>query len=42
MGEGISGNLVFHQAQEEAPTSIDGTVKGLKPVSEVQLCDGAK
>jgi hypothetical protein len=23
------------QAQEEAPTSIDGTIKGLTPVSDV-------
>mmetsp|Transcript_109072 Transcript_109072/g.307472 ORF Transcript_109072/g.307472 Transcript_109072/m.307472 type:complete len:154 (+) Transcript_109072:23-484(+) len=30
-GEGISGNLILHQAQEEAPTSIDGTIKGLQP-----------
>ncbi len=59
LGEGISGNLIFHQvmkfilfslaiiseltdfsvcqAQEEAPTSIDGTIKGLKPVSVCQM-----
>ena len=30
-GDAISGSLIFHQAQEEAPTSIDGTIKGLAP-----------
>ena len=30
-GEGITGTLIFHQAQEEAPTSIDGQIKGLIP-----------
>jgi Cu-Zn family superoxide dismutase len=30
-GEGISGSLILHQAQEEAPTSIDGTITGLHP-----------
>jgi hypothetical protein len=38
LGDGISGNLVFHQAQEEAPTSIDGTIKGLKPVRFHPVC----
>ena len=32
-GDSITGTLIFHQAQEEAPTSIDGTIKGLLPVS---------
>ena len=30
-GEGLSGSLVFYQAQEEAPTTIDGQIKGLIP-----------
>ena len=30
-GDGIKGELIFHQAQEEAPTSIDGQIKGLTP-----------
>ena len=30
-GDGISGNLMFYQAQEEAPTTIDGQIKGLMP-----------
>jgi len=32
-GDGITGNLMLHQAQEEAPTTIDGVIKGLTPVS---------
>ena len=31
-GDGITGNLMLHQAQEEAPTTIDGVIKGLTPV----------
>jgi hypothetical protein len=31
--DGITGSLIFHQAQEEAPTTIDGVIKGLQPVS---------
>eukprot|EP01038_Epipyxis_sp_PR26KG_P015821 gene15821-21430_t len=31
LGEGIFGTLTLHQAQEEAPTSIDGVIKGLAP-----------
>ena len=30
-GDGISGSLLFHQAQEDAPTTIEGTVRGLTP-----------
>eukprot|EP01039_Chlorochromonas_danica_P008283 gene8284-9133_t len=30
-GEGIYGTLILHQAQEEAPTTIDGTIRGLAP-----------
>ena len=30
-GDGISGTLLFHQAQEDAPTSIEGVVRGLAP-----------
>jgi Cu-Zn family superoxide dismutase len=30
-GEGVKGELIFHQSQEEAPTSIDGQIKGLTP-----------
>lgn len=31
-GDGITGSLMLHQAQEEAPTTIDGVIKGLTPV----------
>ncbi len=31
-GDGIEGTLILHQAQEEAPTTIDGTIRGLVPV----------
>jgi Cu-Zn family superoxide dismutase len=31
IGEGISGSLNFHQAQEDAPTTIEGTIRGLAP-----------
>jgi Cu/Zn superoxide dismutase len=27
----IEGTLILHQAQEEAPTTIDGTIRGLVP-----------
>mmetsp|Transcript_21727 Transcript_21727/g.21029 ORF Transcript_21727/g.21029 Transcript_21727/m.21029 type:complete len:154 (-) Transcript_21727:183-644(-) len=30
-GDGIIGSLILHQAQEEAPTSIDGVIRGLTP-----------
>ena len=30
-GDGLSGSLIFYQAQEEAPTTIDGQIKGLLP-----------
>ena len=30
-GDGVTGELIFHQSQEEAPTSIDGQIKGLTP-----------
>jgi len=30
-GDGITGVLILHQAQEEAPTTIDGSIKGLQP-----------
>jgi Cu-Zn family superoxide dismutase len=30
-GDGIAGSLVFHQAQEDAPTTIEGTIRGLSP-----------
>mmetsp|Transcript_7218 Transcript_7218/g.10737 ORF Transcript_7218/g.10737 Transcript_7218/m.10737 type:complete len:154 (+) Transcript_7218:67-528(+) len=30
-GDGITGSLSLYQAQEEAPTSIEGTIKGLMP-----------
>mmetsp|Transcript_39562 Transcript_39562/g.79900 ORF Transcript_39562/g.79900 Transcript_39562/m.79900 type:complete len:154 (+) Transcript_39562:21-482(+) len=33
IGEGVRGELSFDQAQEEAPTRIDGTIEGLTPGS---------
>lgn len=33
MGEGIQGELIFTQAQEDAHTVIDGTIEGLTPSS---------
>ena len=30
-GDGITGVLILHQAQEEAPTTLDGSIKGLQP-----------
>ena len=34
-GDGISGSLILHQSQEEAPTSIDGQIRGLAPVNNL-------
>ena len=31
IGEGVRGELSFDQAQEDAPTRIDGTIEGLTP-----------
>lgn len=36
VGEAI-GYLILTQSQEDAPTIIEGTLRGLKPVSKVVL-----
>ena len=30
-GDGVTGSLVVYQAQEDAPTSIEGVIRGLMP-----------